>query len=268
MLIDYIYLIIIIILICAVLFFIYLSYEYRVFTERMSNNTNEDGSIGGILEPFIVLQPITSFSNANPEIVTNLSDFSGKYNDLSINTYNKQVLNNNEIYDNLLKQVKTNQEDVNTLLKISQKQLPTPKTFPINELVKTIKSNYNSQYLSLLSNDVNKYGVLVNDKCLTVKGLCKDEFCLQDCQKNLYTTDSQKFYTNRIYSPDDIVRITGIPKDKVNNKNVYPFNIFRSKVNDKCLNINDNGVSVVNCDLNSLSQQWAISPNENICVLE
>ena len=106
----------------------------------------------------------------------------------------------------------------------------------------------------------------MNDKCLTVNGLCKDDFCLQNCQNNLYATDSQKFYTDRIYSADDITRIMKITKDKVSNKNVYPFNIFRSKVNDKCLSINNDGLRVENCNLNNISQQWAISPNENICL--
>jgi len=58
-----------------------------------------------------------------------------------------------------------------------------------------------------------------------------------------------------------------ISTNKVNSKNVYPFNIFRSKVNDKCLNITNDGLSVDKCDLNSINQQWSISPNENICLL-
>jgi hypothetical protein len=58
-----------------------------------------------------------------------------------------------------------------------------------------------------------------------------------------------------------------IPKNKVSSKNVYPFNIFRSKVNDKCLSINNDGLIVEKCNLNNLNQQWSISPNENICLL-
>ena len=45
---------------------------------------------------------------------------------------------------------------------------------------------------------MKKYGILANDKCLTVNGLCKDEFCLLDCQNNLYTSDSQKFNTKEL----------------------------------------------------------------------
>ena len=58
-----------------------------------------------------------------------------------------------------------------------------------------------------------------------------------------------------------------IPKNKINSKNVYPFNIFRSKINDKCISINNDGLGIEDCNLNSINQQWSISPDENICVL-
>jgi hypothetical protein len=90
---------------------------------------------------------------------------------------------------------------------------------------------------------------------------------LQDCQKGLYTTDSQKFYTNRIYSPQDAANIMHVSTESINSKNIYPFNIFRSNVNDKCLTIDNDGISVAPCNLNNLNQHWNISPDENICVL-
>ena len=102
---------------------------------------------------------------------------------------------------------------------------------------------------------------------MTVNGLCKDEYCLQDCQKSLYTTDSQKFYTNRVNSANDVARIMHITPDKVSSKNIYPFNIFQSNINNKCLVINNDGVSIDKCNLNSINQQWSISPDENICIL-
>jgi hypothetical protein len=90
---------------------------------------------------------------------------------------------------------------------------------------------------------------------------------MQDCQTGLYTTDSQKFYTNRIYSDADAAKIMGVSSDRINSKNVYPFNIFRSSANDKCLTIDNDGIGVAQCNLNNLNQQWSISPDENICVL-
>ena len=251
MLIDYIYLLLIFVLIGGILFFIYLSYEYR--------NTQT-------LESFIVPQ-INQFPQQNQNLSNNIGSFLDNYNQLMSNAYNRQIVNDASSYQKLVHQMSSNLNDSTALLKQKNGLQPIPQSFPIDKLIKTIKSNYNSQYLSLFANDINKYGILVNDKCMTVNGLCKDEFCLQNCQDSLYTTDSQKFYTNRVYSTDDVSRIMKITKDKVNSKNIYPFNIFRSNVNDKCLSINNDGLSVENCNLNSINQQWSISPNENICVM-
>jgi hypothetical protein len=265
MLIDYIYLILILVLIAGILFFINISYEYRQDIDGVDTR-----------EPFINPQ-INQLPQGNNNYQSKLSDFLNNYDELLTNTYNRQMINDNSEYQKLNQQFASNLNDTVTLLKIKQGIDPIPQTFPIDKVIKTIKSNYNSQYLSVFPNDTNKnrdvdintnrYGILVNDKCMTVNGLCKDEFCLQQCQNNLYTTDSQKFYTDRINSSDDITRIMKIPKEKVSSKNIYPFNIFRSKVNDKCLSINNDGLSVEKCNLNNIQQQWSISPDENICLL-
>jgi len=253
MMIDYIYLILILVLIGSILFFINLSYQYR---QVMPENK----------EGFRDIQ-INQIPQDNSNYSKSLGGFLDNYNQLLSNTYNRQIINDSSGYQQLTNQMASNLQDTTTLLKMKQGIEPIPETYPMDKLIKTVKSQYNSQYLSLFANDINKYGILVNDKCLTVNGLCKDEFCLQSCQNNLYTTDSQKFYTDRVYSADDIIRLMKIPKNKVSSKNIYPFNIFRSKVNDKCLSINNDGLSVEKCNLNSINQQWAISPNENICLL-
>lgn len=256
MLIDYIYLLLILVLIGGILFFIYLSYEYR--TNQTQSNQNVEG--------FVVPQ-INQLPQQNQNLTNNIGSFLDNYNNLMANAYNRQTINDASGYQTLVRQMSSNLNDSSTLLKQQTGLQPITESFPIDKLIKTIKSNYNSQYLSLFANDINKYGILVNDKCMTVNGLCKDEFCLQNCQDSLYTTDSQKFYTNRVYSADDVTRIMKIPKNKVSSKNTYPFNIFRSNVNDKCLSINNDGLSIENCNLNSINQQWSISPNENICLL-
>ena len=249
MIIDYIYLLLILILISSILYFIYLSYEYR------HNN----------IETFVDLQlNMPSDVNYNNLLNTYLQS---QQQQLS-NVYNRQVSGDIQSYQKLQKQLDSNVRDTNILLKQKTDMNVIPQSFPIDKLIKTIKSNYNSQYISLFANDINKYGVLINDKCFTVNGLCKDEYCTQTCQNNLYTSDSQKFYTNRIQSSDDISRLMKIPKDKINSKNVYPFNIFRSAVSDKCLSVNDDGLYIENCNLNNINHQWSISPDENICVLK
>jgi hypothetical protein len=252
MFIDYIYLILILILIGSILFFIYLSYEYRKPYSNIESFTN------------LKLNQIPQLNSKSDQL---LNSFLDNYKQLLTNTYNRQIVNDNIGIQQLNKQYLSNLNNTKKILATKYNIQPVPETFPIDKLIKTIKSNYNSQYLSLFANDQNKYGVLVNDKCFTVNGLCKDEYCLQNCQNNLYTSDSQKFYTQRVHSSEDVSRIMNISTDKVSSKNVYPFNIFRSKINDKCLNITNDGLSIEKCNLNSINQQWSISPNENICLL-
>lgn len=262
MLLDYIYLVIILTLVVVIIFLIYLSYEYRIF-----NQTALD-----ITESFISsasLQIPQTFNNINANYQKNLTNFVNKYNNTGVNAYNQQIIRDNTLYNSLLNQYQTNYNNSNIIMQMKNKIMPVRKTFPINEVIKTIKSNYNSQYLSAITNDVNRYGILANDKCLSVSGTCPGDsaFCLQECQKGLYTTDSQKFYTNRIYSAADAAKIMGVSLDSINTKNVYPFNIFRSSANDRCLTVDNDGIGVTPCNLNNLNQQWSISPDENICVL-
>ena len=259
MLLDYIYLIIIFALIVVIIFLIYLSYEYRIFNQSASN----------ITESFTSLRIPATFNSVNANYQKNLANFINNYTNTGVNAYNQQLISDNTLYNSLLNQYQINYNNSNTLLELKNKISTVPKTFPINEVIKTIKSNYNSQYLSTITNDVNKYGILANDKCISVSGTCAngEPFCMQECQKGLYTTDSQKFYTNRIYSAADAANITGVSPDSINTKNVYPFNIFRSSVNDNCLTVDNDGIGVAPCNLNNLNQQWSISPDENICVL-
>lgn len=250
MFIDYIYLILILVLIGAILFFIYLSYEYRTQTENFIN-------------------PIINEFNQPPpsNYDGNINAYQKKIDNVIYNLYNSQLDNISIDYNNTLSKITANKNVLQDLKSKENELKPQITPFPPDKLIKTIKSNYNSQQLSLFSNDMNKYGILVNSNCFTVNGLCKDEYCLQKCQNSLYTTDSQKFYTDRVASADDVARIMQVSKDKINSKNIYPFNIFRSSVNDKCLNINDDGLTVENCNLNDIHQQWKISPDENICLL-
>ncbi len=279
MVIDYIYLILILILISSILYFIYLSYEYRQLdTDDIDNNNNNNNNNNNDnnnnnnnnnnIENFLDLRAFTLSNNTSKNADKQFESQLKAQQDIINDIFNRQVVSDNKSYSKLKEDSISNKNDSRILLTEKQLMEIVPQAFPIDKLIKTIKSNYNSQYLRLFANDINKYGVVVNDKCFTVNGLCKnDEFCLQQCQNNLYTSDSQKFYTDRINSDDDITRLMKIPKNKINSKNIYPFNIFRSKINDKCLSINNDGLGIENCNLNSIKQQWSISPDENICVL-
>ena len=255
MLIDYIYFILIIIIICFIIFLIYLSYEYSS-TDKIE---------------YFTLPPINNSINNNLNIITNLETnllnnylkFANDTENNNINYINANTLNvNNQITKNL--------QNSKSLLQMKFGIIPQPITYPLDKPIKTIKSNYNSQYLSTFPNDTKdstSYSVLANDKCLTVKGLCTGEFCVLDCQKSLNASNSQKFTTDRINSSVDAARIMNVDISKINTANIYPFNIFRSKINSHCLTINDNGITVEKCNLNNKKQQWQISPDDNICYL-
>jgi hypothetical protein len=268
MFIDYIYLLLILTLICSILFLIYLSYEYRInegFLDISSNSIPT--SINPIFKP---INPIPTLNiDSMYSLVDDISPNSNDY-DIFINKINNSIHNKKNLANaQLLIYAQQNLDHSKNLenLKIGNKE-NNINTFPINELIKTIKSRYNSQYLSTFANDTANYGILVNDKCLTVNGLCKEDFCLLDCQNNLYVSPSQKFSTKRIYSNIDAAKIMNVPEYKISSTNVYPFNIFKSTVNDKCLTINSNGITVEKCNLNKINQQWEISPDENICILK
>jgi hypothetical protein len=253
--IDYIYLILILILIGFIVFLIYLSYEYRVkegFTGLQTINPNINSNY---IKNRIQNQG-TKFIN---NYINNIND---ALNMQTSKDYNKQL--------EILKDSKNDSLNSKYLLDLKNKlKISTaPDSFPINKLISTIKSKYNSQYLSTFANDNTSYGVLVNDKCMTVNGLCKDDYCLLECQNSLYSSDSQKFTTKRIFSNADAAKVMNVPINSISSTNIYPFNIFSSVVNNKCLTINDDGLTIEKCNLNNIKQQWSISPDENICVLK
>jgi hypothetical protein len=252
MFIDYIYLLLIIIVICFIVFLIYLSYEYR--------------SIECFVSP--VLKPLSNIKYNTYNVNEYNNNFDVSYKNLITEIYNRDTSRDNIKNIELYEKINKNVIDTENLKALQNKLTPEQKQFPIDKLIKTIKSKYNSQYISTFSNDMKKYGILANDKCLTVNGLCKEEFCLLDCQNNLYSSDSQKFSTNRINSASDAATFMNVSVNKISNKNIYPFNIFKSFVNDNCLTISNDGITVENCNLNNIKQQWEISPDDNLCVLK
>ena len=256
MLIDYIYLILIIVLISSIVFLLLLSYKYRL-TEGF--DIQRLHSLSPLSES--VLNNIKN--NANTNYNANNAFITG------IN--NQKYTNDNNINLDTLDSSLNNVKNIKNLYTQLRNSKPISVSYPVNKLIKTIKSKYNSQYISTFSNDIGKYGILVNDKCITVNGLCKDEFCLLDCQKSLYSSDSQKFTSNRIYSAIDAAKIMNVDKNKIVSdtisSSIYPYNILRSTVNNNCLTNNDNGITIEKCNLNNIKQRWEISPDENICVL-
>ena len=262
MLIDYLYLILIIILIGSIIFLIYLSYEYRINSDTTKSNMSTN-----IIEGFNLTSNLNPIKPIIWDVTNQAADISNDYRNFVSNIYNREILKGNITNLDTLDKTRNNLNASKYIYDLQNKIIPQTDTFPIDKVISTIKSKYNSQYLSTFVNDVSHYGILANDQCITVNGLCKDEYCLLNCQNNLFTSDSQKFTTNRINSPNDAAKLMNVNVSLISSKNVYPYNIFRSVVNNNCLTIGNDGFTIEKCNLNNIKQQWEISPDENICVL-
>lgn len=298
MFIDYIYLLLTIILICFIIFLIYLSYEYRNIGTSDSIDTKESTKPTDSHEHFIIKKPIPTprFRPAptyteGPTIpiiklperkkMTKINFDLYNYNKLA-NNFDKSYINLNseinnrdvttdnikniKLFDKITKNLLNSQKLIN--LKNNVDNLQAPEQYPLDKLIKTIKSKYNSQYISTVGFDKTKYAIMANDKCLTVNGLCKEPFCLLDCQKGLYSSDSQKFKTERITNEIEAAKAMNTTLSKIAKTNIYPFNVFKSLVNNNCLTLSTDGITVEECNVNNIKQQWEISPDENICVLK
>lgn len=255
MIVNYIYLFFILLIICFIIYIIYISYDYNFNDNKEYFVDLSIESLGGI--------------NLNAgSIIDDLDNYTSNYEKLDRDIHNRNVQKEQKKNLNLLFKTKNNLSLSEKLKIMNQNIKPIKDEYPINKTIKTIKSKYNSQYLSTFTNDNQNYNIIANDKCLTVRGLCKDNFCLLNCQNKLYSSNSQYFNTERINNQIDAASIMNVPIETISTDNVYPYNIFKSPINDNCLTISNDGISVENCNLNNIKQQWEISPDENICVLE
>lgn len=243
-----IYLVLILLLVILIIFLIYQSHQYT------------DVNIENFAEP-----QITMIDNQNANQVNSL-----KLDLENLNTVIKNKIINSENMNILDAELKTklNLQRIDELKRLARIYKNTSPDFPPEETIKTIKSNYNSQLLSTNNVDVNKYNIIANNKCLTVAGLCPGEFCLQDCQKGMYSSNSQRFKSERISNIFEAAKAMNVDTALISDNNEYPFNIFRSDVNGKCLTSTNNGIVIDTCNLNNTQQQWKISPDDNVCKLE
>ena len=182
------------------------------------------------------------------------------------NLYEYQINSINDQFNFNIQNIKKTLDDSNKLDRlIKQKQQEINKFSGASEYdgtnIKSIKSKSNiGQILAVNSLNDGEYQIIINGECLTVYN--KNNITIKPC--NLNPSDSQKFITSRITNPAVAKYIIGT--DIINNNIVYPYNIFQSKVSSECVSLNDDGNIILNkCSPNNIKQQWAISPNENIC---
>lgn len=127
-------------------------------------------------------------------------------------------------------------------------------------VIKSIKGT-NEQIISTFPVDLDNYQIQINDKCLTVYD--DNKYLLDKCNVSSMS-DSQKFYTKRIYNSNNAKLETG---KNVNNLADYPYNMFKSRVTDHCLALDNDGISVAKCHPDDIRQQFKISGEANICPL-
>lgn len=212
---------------------------------------------------------INDVSYLNTSIPGNNALLDNNYMSVMSDAYNKLTLQDENAIQNLYSDAIAKTNVITNLGSTNKTNVRNKNIFPAGSLIKTIKSKNNAQMLSLTSNDLTgKYGVNINDQCLTVSGTCanNNKYCTQDCQTILYTSDSQKFAIKNIATIADAKKIMG-PKASINSTNVYPFNIVMSGVDNTCLAMSNSGVTLEECNLNDIRHQWSISPDDNICLV-
>jgi hypothetical protein len=114
-----------------------------------------------------------------------------------------------------------------------------------------------------MSSNDGTFKLQVNNQCVTVYG--NTDYSLKNCDPNTY---AQQFKTYNITNPLDAAAITGIQVDRVTDSASYPYSLVTSTINNNCLTIdNDNNISIMPCNPNSRGQQWNVSNNKNLCIL-
>jgi hypothetical protein len=134
--------------------------------------------------------------------------------------------------------------------------------YPNGMEIKTIKSKFNNQILSVKPNKIDKtsYSININDKCLYGY---TDDYSLKECS----TTDS---YMHPQYFNAININNRSIEKKYMNGVNndiqPEPYTVFVHKSTQQCLTIDNEGVYISNCDADNIQQKWKVSPDENICL--
>ena len=224
---------------------------------------------GKFIENFTEIKPEFNNSSINSINDTNKNSIINKLINASVDNTsitelinsNQQELLNSEIVD--IDNINYNVQLNNNKLKYLQNQLEKKQKkdkYPDNTPVKSIKSKYNSQILTVIHQDNKYYKIQINDKCLSVYS--DNNYKLTMCDNNEPNFPVQLFYHEIIKNSNDIKKIYGeYPSINTN----YPFSVFKSATTDQFLTSTDNGISIEPGVANDIRQQWFISPVDYIC---
>lgn len=125
---------------------------------------------------------------------------------------------------------------------------------------RSTQSLYNNENISIQPiQEDNTFKIHINNKCLEVKG--DKNYSLSECNK---VTPKQYFEAIKIKNKTDAIETNKVLPS--NEKIKYPFYQMVSSISGNCLSLDDNGVSVVPCNTNSIQQHWKMKKHEKLCL--
>lgn len=202
---------------------------------------------------------ISSLTSDNIFDKFNLKTDSSDFGSL-ISEKRDEILNNEIAQIDNIKNIMHRNNNILKTLKASIDKKQNLDKYPSGTPIKTIKSKYNSQVLSVIHQDNKYYKIQINDKCLSVYG--DNNYKLSECVAGEPNFPVQLFYQEVINNAADIKRVYGeYPSVNIN----YPFSVFKSAITDQFLTSSDNGITVEPGIPNNDRHQWLISPTAYNC---
>lgn len=126
---------------------------------------------------------------------------------------------------------------------------------------KVVNSIQNGDELTAIPIDDNLFRLQINDKCLTVYG--DKNYKLNNCDSRAH---SQNFEIKEVKDYYDAHKHTGVNPNK-KHTDVYPYSLIKSSIPPyNCLTVDNEGVSVQECNPNNSNQYWNMKNKVNECV--
>jgi len=151
MFIDYIYLLLTIILICFIIFLIYLSYEYRNIGINEPNEILENFEIPKLNEMNKISFDLYNYNKLINNIDKSYYNLNSEINNRDVTTDN---IKNLKLFDKITKNLLNTEKLINLKKNVIKTQ--DKEEYPVDKLIKTIKSKYNAQYISTIGYDKKK----------------------------------------------------------------------------------------------------------------
>lgn len=146
------------------------------------------------------------------------------------------------------------------------------KFYPKHSPIQTIRSMHNNQVLSVSpqKTGTHTYAIKINDKCLNVY---KDSYDMRHCAQ----PDEDVHYHPQYFEAKRIMNVIDAEKYKGPTTEdhgasgsygtSYPYTLFVHKNTRQCLNLDDEGAFMAQCDPDNTRQHWQVSDKIHSCNL-